>query len=177
MKKFLIFLICLSICGCSGLNFSTSKPTTEPENLKIQALKEANELHDEKKFSAALNAFKAQADAGNEEAMYMLGLYYTMGYTGARDYGAAMHYFKLAGYHGSAKGLCGAGYLHENALGTKKDLKKAEKFYQMAHSMGYAPATLNLAELYKASGNKKLASEYYGKACSLGLKEACGIFL
>ncbi|MGG7073484.1 tetratricopeptide repeat protein [Campylobacter sp. 9BO] len=177
MKNFIIFIFLSVFSGCFMVQKTQNKlvqeDILEQTDPKIAELKEAFKFHKDKKYVSALNIFKHKADNGNDEAMYMLGVYNIKGYASSRDYAAALHYFKLAGFNANAKALRMAGYMYENGMGTKKDHKKAVRYYKLSAQAGEMLANLSLGEFYLAQGEKDKAGEYFTKACIGGVNEAC----
>ncbi|CAD7287224.1 tetratricopeptide repeat protein [Campylobacter suis] len=139
MKNFIIFIFLLVFSGCFMVQKTqdelVQEDILEQTDPKIAELKEAFKLHEDKKYASALNIFKHKADSGNDEAMYMMGVYNIKGYAGSRDYAAALHYFKLAGFNANAKALRMAGYMYENGMGTKKITKKRLDITNCQHKL------------------------------------------
>jgi TPR repeat protein len=69
-------------------------------------------------------------------AIYELGKCYMNGWGAAQDKALALRCYEIAGNWGDADALVEAGYCYAEAVGCKKDMKKAAKFYRQAESKG-----------------------------------------
>jgi TPR repeat protein len=69
-------------------------------------------------------------------AIYELGKCYMNGWGAAQDKALALRCYEIAGNWGDADALVEAGYCYAEAVGCKKDMKKAAKFYRQAEAKG-----------------------------------------
>jgi TPR repeat protein len=79
---------------------------------------------------------KKQHRAQYAVAIYELGKCYMNGWGAAQDKPLALRCYEIAGNWGDADALVEAGYCYAEAVGTKKDMKKAAKFYRQAEAKG-----------------------------------------
>jgi TPR repeat protein len=79
---------------------------------------------------------KKQHRAQYAVAIYELGKCYMNGWGAAQDKALALRCYEIAGNWGDADALVEAGYCYAEAVGTKKDMKKAAKFYRAAEAKG-----------------------------------------
>ena len=69
-------------------------------------------------------------------AIYELGISHLNGWGVEQDKALALRCFEIAGSWGDADALTEAGFCYAEGIGTKKDLRKAAKFYRMAADKG-----------------------------------------
>ncbi|KAI5809330.1 hypothetical protein BZA77DRAFT_231599, partial [Pyronema omphalodes] len=69
-------------------------------------------------------------------SIYELGVSHLNGWGTEMDKGLALNCFEIAGKWGDPDALSEAGFCYANGVGTKKDMKKAAKFYRMAEEKG-----------------------------------------
>jgi TPR repeat protein len=79
---------------------------------------------------------KKQHRAQYAVAIYELGKCYGNGWGAAVDKPLALRCYEIAGNWGDADALVEAGYCYAEAVGCKKDMKKAAKFYRAAEAKG-----------------------------------------
>jgi TPR repeat protein len=71
---------------------------------------------------------------------YELGISYMKGWGVPQDKALALRCFEVAGSWGDADALAEAGFCYAEGVGTKKDMKKAAKFYRAAEAKGMSMA-------------------------------------
>ncbi|KAL9105318.1 MAG: hypothetical protein Q9227_009485 [Pyrenula ochraceoflavens] len=69
-------------------------------------------------------------------SIYELGQSHLHGWGIEQDKGLALRCFEIAGSWGDADALAEAGFCYAEGIGTKKDLKKAARFYRQAEAKG-----------------------------------------
>ncbi|KAI5776521.1 hypothetical protein EDC01DRAFT_625366 [Geopyxis carbonaria] len=69
-------------------------------------------------------------------SIYELGVSHLNGWGTEMDKGLALNCFEIAGKWGDPDALSETGFCYANAVGCKKDLKKAAKYYRMAEAKG-----------------------------------------
>ncbi|CCX06269.1 Similar to Mitosis inhibitor nif1; acc. no. P87159 [Pyronema omphalodes CBS 100304] len=69
-------------------------------------------------------------------SIYELGVSHLNGWGTEMDKGLALNCFEIAGKWGDPDALSEAGFCYANGVGTKKDMKKAAKFYRLAEAKG-----------------------------------------
>lgn len=69
-------------------------------------------------------------------SIYELGVSHLNGWGIEQDKALALRCFEIAGNWGDADALAEAGYCYAEGIGSKKDLKKAAKFYRLAENNG-----------------------------------------
>lgn len=84
------------------------------------------------RFYQEQKALQAQFALG----LYELGVSHLNGWGIEQDKALALRCFEIAGRWGDADALAEAGFCYAEGIGSKKDLKKAAKYYRMAESKG-----------------------------------------
>lgn len=79
---------------------------------------------------------KKQHRAQYAVAIYELGKCYGNGWGAPQDKSLALRCYEIAGNWGDADALVEAGYCYAEAVGCKKDMKKAASFYRAAEAKG-----------------------------------------
>lgn len=93
-----------------------------------------------------------QAQSGDADAQYKLGIAYLRGTEVARDYDAAADWFSKAAEQDHVKALYKLGYMHLEGKGVRQDYGKAYKYLRRSAQHEYSPAQFYLGQLY-AEGN------------------------
>jgi hypothetical protein len=83
---------------------------------------------------------KAKHKAQFALGAYELGISYMKGWGVPQDKALALRCFEVAGSWGDADALAEAGFCYAEGVGTKKDMKKAAKFYRAAEAKGMSMA-------------------------------------
>lgn len=102
--------------------------------------------------TAAFNAFRQLAAAGNALGQYNLGVYYRDGLGVAQDYHAARRWFEAAAAQGYDDALNNLGELYDQGLGVAQDSNRARQYFEQAVERGNAYAMYNLGILYETDG-------------------------
>jgi hypothetical protein len=82
--------------------------------------------HDE---AAARESFRIAADAGNSQAMVLLGAMYAQGRGGPKSDPDAVYWFRQASELGNPRGMYNLGLMYEAGRGVPKDLAEARRYY------------------------------------------------
>jgi TPR repeat protein len=104
---------------------------------------QAEVAHDEQlaKQNKPLDSIeKAKHKAQFALGVYELGMSYSKGWGVKQDKALALRCFEVAGGWGDADALAEAGFCYAEGVGTKKDMKKAAKFYRQAEAKGMSMA-------------------------------------
>ena len=99
-------------------------------------------LEDSASYGAALEGWRAKADAGDAEAQYYVGSIYEKGKVGAPDYALAAAYYRKAAEQGYTQAAVSLGRLYEKGLGVPQN--KAEAFNWYAKASGVSPSPAGL---------------------------------
>ena len=90
----------------------------------------------------------------------------------AKDYATAIRVWTPLGTAGDAQVQNYLAFMYSAGLGTKKDIKKAEKWYRKAADQGYMDSQLKLGMLYEDLGKYAKALRWYRKAAVQGQPRA-----
>lgn len=88
--------------------------------------------YDRADYRTALQVWMGQAEAGDAEAQNYVGEIYLKALGTAPDYGKAAEWFGKAVAQGNKRAMINLGYLHEEGLGTPRDLTRALNLYREA---------------------------------------------
>lgn len=115
---------------------------------------------------------KSQAEAGDSNAMFQLGVIYDGGNVIPADKKEAAKWYLKSAQAGNAEAQNSVGSMYQAGDGFEKDLKKAAEWYKKAADQGHAAAIHNLGYLYDigalGKADKKLAVQQYTKSAQLG---------
>lgn len=103
---------------------------------KVTQLASSEVADDEKGVTKVAFIEKQGRRAQFALSIYELGVSHLNGWGTELDKGLALNCFEIAGKWGDPDALSEAGFCYANGVGTKKDLKKAAKFYRMAEAKG-----------------------------------------
>lgn len=95
----------------------------------------------------ALAWYRKAADAGNADALYILGYLTETGTGLTANRQKATDYYAAAAEAGSVQGQTNLGALYETGEAGTRDLSLAAEWYRRAARQGFAPAQVNLARL------------------------------
>ena len=116
---------------------------------------------------------KKRVDAGDAEAICMLGSYYSEGDHGfTQDYTKALELWHRAADLEYAEAYNNIGTCYGNGEGVEVDSKKAMHYYELAAMMGNETARNNLGINEENAGNYKQALRHYLIAVSSGNTES-----
>lgn len=123
-------------------------------------------------YELAYRYLKRAADAGRQEAVYLLGYMYEKGLHVPIDYQKAMELYRKAADQGVVAAMNNIGFMYENGLGVAQDFKTAAEWYIRAADEGEPVAMGNAGRMYKngkgVPKDLEKAVEYYRKAISMG---------
>ena len=91
---------------------------------------------DEQNTNPADASERKQRRAQFALSVYELGVSHMNGWGIEQDKTLALRCFEIAANWGDADAMAEAGFCYAQAVGCKKDLKKAAKYYRMAESRG-----------------------------------------
>jgi uncharacterized protein len=119
---------------------------------------------------------KAQAQAGNADAQYRVGVAYEEGQDVAMDDAQAVFWFRKAAEQGQAAAERQLGGRYFSGRGVDKNLAEAFRWYSKAAAQGDADAAYNLGVMFDygigATNDVAVAAGWYRKAADQNLPEA-----
>jgi TPR repeat protein len=113
------------------------------------------DAYDHGDYDKAAELFRVEADRGDSEAQYMLGVMYGNSKLGPRDPADAARWYQKAADQGHPDAQDALGYLYDFGLGVPHDDVKAEQLYRQAAEGGSLNGKNNLAFQW-AAANKNL---------------------
>ena len=120
---------------------------------------------------------KAQAEAGDADAQFNLGLTYYHGQGVRQDYAEARRWYEKAVAQGHPQAQLNLGVMYSQGQGVRQNLVEARRLYEMAASQGNAQAQFNLGVMYDngigVRQDKRTAKEWFGRACDNGDQDGC----
>ena len=129
-RVFLILMFAAVVGACS-------EPSSPPS--KQEAAPSAEER---------LAQLQKQANSGNADAQFGLGVMYHNGKGVPKDYAKAVEWYQKAAAQGNANAQFILGLIYKNGEGVPKDAAKAVEWYQRAAVQGHADAQFELAGMY-----------------------------
>lgn len=139
--------ILLSMNACGG---SRSLPATQDRSPLIA--KQGTVL------AAPIQQLHRQAEQGDAEAQFNLGLLYDRGREVPKDKSAALRWYRLAATQGDTFAQNALGDNYWEGIGVPKDDKEALRWWRLAADKGFAPAQHSLGKLL-AGGGQGVASD------------------
>ena len=123
----------------------------------------------EQNHEKAFEWYSKAADAGDINAMFMLGqMYYTGFWVVEQDFVKAYDWFMRSADGGDQNSMYYLGVLYRLGLGVEKDYDKAFAWYMRSADLGYYAAMKEIGDMYeKGEGvkqNKAKAEEWHAKA-------------
>jgi hypothetical protein len=122
--------------------------------------------------SAHIPELQKQADAGDIEAQYRLGIAYQNGYGVIQSDVQAVAWYRKAAEHGFAPAQNNLGYAYHHGTGLAKDYEEAARWYRKAAEQGEPAAEGNLGIMYEwgcgVSEDYQEAVTWYRKAAEQG---------
>lgn len=103
----------------------------------------------EAELNQELSAMLAQAEDGDVEAQYQLGIVYYHGEGLPQDLKAALHWFEQAGLQGDAEAQFNLGLMFGRGEGTTKDINKSVEWFKLAAEQGHEGASEILKKMIK----------------------------
>jgi TPR repeat protein len=113
------------------------------------------DAYDHGDYDKAAELFRVEANHGDSEAQYMLGVMYGNSLLGPRDPADAARWYQKAADQGHPDAQDALGYLYDFGLGVPHDDVKAEQLYRQAAEGGSLNGKNNLAFQW-AAANKNL---------------------
>jgi len=105
---------------------------------------------------------KKRMKAGDAQAIYSLGYYYSEGIYGySLDHKKALELYHRAAELGYAKAYTNIGYAYDHGQGVKVDKKKAEHYWELAAMGGHERARYNLGINEENAGNMDRALKHH----------------
>ncbi len=157
-KLFLILLFVAAVGACSETSPPSSKQEATPSPEK------------------RLMELQKQADSGDAEAQYNLGLMYSEGDGVPKNAAKAVEWYQKAAAQGNEKAQYNLGWMYYFGEGVPKNAAKAVEWWQKAAAQGDAKAQYNLGGMYnRGDGVPKDAAkavEWYQKAAAQGNADA-----
>ena len=109
-----------------------------------------------------IEGVQKRVDAGDAEAMFHLGIFYSHGMYGlSRDYAKALEHWHRAADLGYAPAYNNIGYAYEHGHGVEVDKKKGVYYYELAAMRGNPMARYNLGAVEATAGNIERAIRHY----------------
>ena len=121
-----------------------------------------------------LPKIKKQADKGNPDALFAMGLWYSRGgvFQKEPDEKTSKEYLLKAAEQGHSGAQCVLGWCYANGYGVAKDMSEAVKWYRKAAEQGFAEAQCNLGLAYLngegVAKDKAEAVKWWRKAVEQG---------
>lgn len=99
-------------------------------------------------YAIDLDKFRVQANQGDVNAQYNLGLMYEKGLVVSQDYHKAFEWYSKAAEQGHADAQNNLAYMFYAGLGVSKDCSKAIQWNREAADQGHARAQHRLGIMY-----------------------------
>ncbi len=112
---------------------------------------QAWDAYDRGDYDKAATLFRAEAERGDSEAQYMLGVLYGNSLLGPRDPADAARWYQKAADQGHPDAEDALGYLYDFGLGVPRDDAKAEALYRQAAQGGSLNGKNNIAFQWAAA--------------------------
>ena len=112
------------------------------------SLGEAESYYRSGRYPEAREKFESLADAGNERALYRLGIMAAKGQGGTRSDSDAARYILKSAEAGYGKAQFEIGWMYFNGVGVSRDTANAISWYQKAVDNDIPEAAYNLGGLY-----------------------------
>lgn len=127
--------------------------------------------------SEQIQKIRNDAEAGNADAQFNLGLMYRKGDGVPQDNALAAQWYQKAADQGNSEAQLNLGVMYRKGLGVPQDEQKACELYTKSAEAGNISAQFNLGLLYyKGQGmprDMQTSKKWFGKACSQGHQKAC----
>ena len=129
------------LLGCALL-FELASPATAGSPSDAKSAYEAGN------YAIAAKLLMTQAQQGNADAQFNLGLMYDNGRGVPQNYKEAAKWYRLAAEQGLAAAQLNLGVMSGQGQGVPQDYKEAVKWYRLAAEQGDALAQANLGLMY-----------------------------
>ena len=124
----------------------------------------------------ALRPLRQQAEAGNADAQFNLGIAWINGSAGTVDYEKARYWWEKAAAQGQRIAQYNLGVLYDEGRGVSQDYHLAAQWYRKAAQQGFISAQYNLGNLYRdgkgVPQNAYIARDWQEKAAAQGDRDA-----
>lgn len=90
-----------------------------------------------------------QAEQGDRDAQFNVGVIYNLGWNTEIDNQKAIYWFEKAAAQGHRSSIYNSGVHYSEGKGVKVDFVKAASYFERAAKMGHINAMIGLADLYK----------------------------
>lgn len=91
---------------------------------------------------------KSEADKGNSYAQNTVGKLIFNGQGIKKDYGVALHYYRLSANQGNPHGQFNVGFMYHFGISVHKSYQEAVRWYKRSVEQGNSNAQLNLGYMY-----------------------------
>lgn len=124
----------------------------------------------------ALRPLRQQAEAGNADAQFNLGIAWINGSAGTVNYDQARYWWEKAAAQGQRIAQYNLGVLYDEGRGVSQDYRLAAQWYRKAAQQGFISAQYNLGNLYRdgkgVPQNAYIARDWQEKAAAQGDRDA-----
>ena len=124
----------------------------------------------------ALRPLRQQAEAGNADAQFNLGIAWINGSAGTVDYEKARYWWEKAAAQGQRIAQYNLGVLYDEGRSVSQDYRLAAQWYRKAAQQGFISAQYNLGNLYRdgkgVPQNAYIARDWQEKAAAQGDRDA-----
>ena len=120
------------------------------------------------------------AERGDVDAQYRLGVMYDFGEGVNQDSEQARHWFEKAAEQGDANAQYFLGVKYDFGEGVNQDSEQARYWFEKAAEQGNTDAQIGLGLIYQnghgVRQNKRKAKEFFGQACDKGEQAGCDAY-
>ncbi len=95
-----------------------------------------------------IDALRTQAEQGDADAQFILGVGYARGLGVPQDDAEAVRWYRLAAEQGDARAQSNLGSMYETGRGVPQDYVEATRWYRLAAEQGNTDAQSNLGFVY-----------------------------
>ena len=95
-----------------------------------------------------IEQLRKDAEQGDADAQFSLGVMYDNGEVVSQDYQEAVGWFRMAAEQGNVAAQCNLGLMCANGQGVPQDYQEAVSWYRKAAEQGNADAQYNLGVMY-----------------------------
>lgn len=124
----------------------------------------------------ALRPLRQQAEAGNADAQFNLGIAWINGSAGTVNYDQARYWWEKAAAQGQRIAQYNLGVLYDEGRGVSQNYRLAAQWYRKAAQQGFISAQYNLGNLYRdgkgVPQNAYIARDWQEKAAAQGDRDA-----
>lgn len=109
---------------------------------------QAHTAYDEGDFTSALELFLKEAEQGNSEAQFSVGVMYRNGQGIAKNYDESLKWLRISAAQKYRPAIYAIGLAYIHGLGMQKDPHEAMKYFQKGHDLQHARSSEALAMIY-----------------------------